>query len=199
MPSDNGKFHGYSMSRRINMPLKKGLRGTAIREGNSTMPDTKPLPRWFRAANRAVGFISRLGFTMGPVCVLTVPGRRTGKPRSTPVSPLTVQGLRYVVSGLPNSDWARNVRAAGHGQLSRGRHREPVTLIEVTDSRLKEQVMRAYPREVPRGAPMFAQLGIVSSTDPDAFAASADRVAIFELQAAASRLRGVAIARPGRR
>ena len=78
------------------------------------MPDVKPLPRWFRAANHAVRALSRLGLTMGAVHVLTVPGRRTGKPRSTPVSPLTVSGGQYVVAGLPDSDWARNVRAAGH-------------------------------------------------------------------------------------
>ena len=121
------------------------------------MPDVKPVPRWLRAANRAALVMSRIGLTMGPVHVLTVPGRRTGKPRSTPVSPLTVSGGRYVVSALPDSDWARNVRAAGHAQLSRGRRSEPVTLTEVTDSTLKEQVMRAYPREVPKGAPMFAR------------------------------------------
>jgi len=148
------------------------------------VPDVKPVPRWLRAANRAALALSRLGLTMGPVCVLTVPGRRTGKPRSAPVSPLTVSGGRYVVSALPDSDWARNVRAAGHAQLSRGRRREPVTLTEVTDSALKEQVMRAYPREVPRGAPMFVRAGIASSPDPDAFAAAASRVAVFEIRPA---------------
>jgi deazaflavin-dependent oxidoreductase (nitroreductase family) len=85
------------------------------------------MPRWLRAANRAALALSRIGLTMGPVHVLTVPGRRTGKPRSAPVSPLTVGGGRYLVSALPDSDWARNVRAAGHAQLSRGRRREPVT------------------------------------------------------------------------
>jgi deazaflavin-dependent oxidoreductase (nitroreductase family) len=145
------------------------------------LPEVKPPPRWFRTANRAVSVMSRFGFTMGPVRVLTVPGRRTGKPRSTPISPLTVSGRRYVVAGLPGSDWARNVRAAGHGQLSQGRRRETVTLTEVTDSALKEQVMRAYPQEVPKGAPMFAQFGIVSSPDPGAFAAAAGRVAVFEI------------------
>lgn len=145
------------------------------------MSEVKPLPRWFRTANRAVAMMSRFGVAMGPVGVLTVPGRRTGQPRSTPVSPLTVGGRRYVVAGRPDSDWARNARAAGHGQLARGRRREPVTLTEVTDRALKEQVMRAYPREVPRGAPMFAQFGIVSRPDPEAFAAAAGRVAVFEI------------------
>jgi len=146
------------------------------------MPDVKPPPRWLRTANRAALAMSRIGFTMGPVHVLTVPGRRTGKPRSAPVSPLMVGGGRYVVSALPDSDWARNVRAAGHAQLSRGHRREPVTLTEVTDSKLKEQVMRAYPREVPRGAPLFARAGITAGPDPDAFAAAAGHVAVFEIR-----------------
>lgn len=148
------------------------------------MPDVKPLPRWFRTANRAVSVMLRYGLTMGPVRVLTVPGRRTGKLRSTPVSPLTVSGRRYVVAGLPDSDWARNVRAAGNGQLSRGHQRETVTLVEITDRALKEQVMRAYPREVPNGAPMFAQFSLVSSPDPEAFATAASRVAVFEIHPA---------------
>jgi deazaflavin-dependent oxidoreductase (nitroreductase family) len=146
------------------------------------VPDIKPVPRWLRTANRAALAMSRVGLTMGPVHMLTVPGRRTGKPRSAPVSPLMVGGGRYVVSALPDSDWARNVRAAGHAQLSRGRRREPVTLTEVTDSKLKEQVMRAYPREVPRGAPMFARAGITAGPDPDAFAAAAGHVAVFEIR-----------------
>ena len=148
------------------------------------MPDVKPVPRWLRAANRAALVLSRTGLTMGPVCALTVLGRRTGKPRSAPVSPLTVSGGQYVVSGLPDSNWARNVRAAGHAQLSRGRRREPVTLTEVTDSTLKEQVMRAYPRDVPKGAPMFARAGITTSPDPDAFAAAASHVAVFQIRPA---------------
>ncbi len=41
--------------------------------------------------------------------------------------------------------------------------------------------MRAYPREVPKGAPLFVQAGIASSPDPDAFAAAAGHVAVFEI------------------
>ena len=42
--------------------------------------------------------------------------------------------------------------------------------------------MRAYPREVPRGAPMFVQAVVASSPDPDAFAAAARHVAVFEIR-----------------
>jgi len=61
---------------------------------------------------------SRLGLPLGTIQVLTVPGRRSGSPRSTPVSPLTLSGRRYVVAALPQSDWARKCpggRARGAG------------------------------------------------------------------------------------
>jgi deazaflavin-dependent oxidoreductase (nitroreductase family) len=140
------------------------------------------LPRWLRPANRAVRAASRLGLPLGTIRVLTVPGRRSGKPRSTPVSPLTVDGRRYVIAGLPDSDWARNVRAADRAELSLGRRRESVTLVEVTDTALRAQVMRAFPREVPGGVPMFVRLGLVHGPDPDEFAAAANEVAVFEIR-----------------
>jgi deazaflavin-dependent oxidoreductase (nitroreductase family) len=125
-----------------------------------SVPDHKgTLPRWLRPANHVVRTVSRLGIPLGTIQVLTVPGRRSGTPRSTPVSPLTVNGCRYVVAALPDSDWARNVRAAGHADLSRGRRRVSVTLAEVIDPGLKEEVMRAFPREVPGGVPMFVRPG----------------------------------------
>jgi deazaflavin-dependent oxidoreductase (nitroreductase family) len=55
----------------------------------------------------------------GPV-VLTVPGRRSGKPRSTLVTPMSCGGRRYVVSGFAGADWRLNIRAAGEVTLQRG-------------------------------------------------------------------------------
>ena len=63
---------------------------------------------------------------------LTVVGRRTGEPRSVPVIPVEVGGGRYLVSPYGEPEWARNLRAAGKGELSRKgrteglrRHRGP--------------------------------------------------------------------------
>src|SRR2546421_9355156 len=72
-------------------------------------------------------------------------------------------GGRYVVAALPDSDCARNIRAAGHTLLSRGADASP-SLIEVTDSTLKEHVMRAYPREVPRGVSLGDRLALRRNT-----------------------------------
>jgi hypothetical protein len=49
-------------------------------------------PWWLKYVNKAMIGLSRLGMNFGPV-VLTVPGRKSGKPRSTPVTPMTVGGL----------------------------------------------------------------------------------------------------------
>ncbi|HET6707757.1 nitroreductase/quinone reductase family protein [Amycolatopsis sp.] len=148
------------------------------------MPSTRQtLPRWLRPANRLVRLLTRLGLRLGTVHVLTVPGRRSGTPRPTPVSPLTVDGRRYVIAGLPDGDWARNVRAAGRGELAYGRRKQAVTLTEVTEPDVRELVMRAFPREVPHGVPFFVRLGLVTGPDPDEFAAAADRVAAFRITA----------------
>jgi deazaflavin-dependent oxidoreductase (nitroreductase family) len=141
------------------------------------------LPRWLPAANRVVRTLARLGLPLGTIQVLTVPGRQSGLPRSTPVSPLAFDGHRYVVAAVPQSDWARNVRAAGRADLARGRRSHAVTLTEVTDPALRREIMRAFPREVPRGVPMFVRLGLVRRADPAQFAAIADRVAVFQIGA----------------
>lgn len=142
---------------------------------------TGSLPGWLPAVNRLVKAVNRVGLALGPVQVLTVPGRTSGQPRSTPVSPLAVDGRWYVIAGLPNSHWARNVRAAGHGCLARGRRQQDVRLIEVADPELRRTVMRAFPTEVRGGVPFFVRLGLVTSADPEEFAAAADQVAVFEI------------------
>ena len=145
------------------------------------MTTTPRLPGWLPALNRVVRALQRLGMPLGTIHVLTLPGRSSGEPRATPVSPLTVDGRRYVIAALPGADWARNARAAGRGVLaSRGR-RHPVTVTEVTDPGLRRTVVRAFPTEVPHGVPFFVRLGLVTGPDPDEFAAAADRVAVFEL------------------
>jgi F420H(2)-dependent quinone reductase len=143
---------------------------------------TRTLPRWLPAVNRLVRLLQRLGLQLGTIHVLTVPGRVSGTPRPTPVSPLTVDARRYVIAGLPQSDWARNVRAAGTGELAYGRQRRRVTLTEVTDPGLRRTVVRAFPTEVPHGVQFFVRLGLVTAGDPDEFAGIADRVAVFELR-----------------
>ncbi|MGB7165603.1 MAG: nitroreductase/quinone reductase family protein, partial [Mycobacterium sp.] len=89
------------------------------------MNSSKPVqpPWWLKPANKVFIQMSRLGLSFGgesPV-VLTVAGRKSGRERSTPVTPMTVDGHEYVVAGFPGADWGANVRAAGEATVARGR------------------------------------------------------------------------------
>jgi F420H(2)-dependent quinone reductase len=58
--------------------------------------------------------VQRLGGTE----VLIVPGRRTGRPRTVPLGrPFDDAGIRYLVAGGGETQWVRNLRAAGRWQL----------------------------------------------------------------------------------
>ena len=83
------------------------------------MSELRP-PRYLKPMNRFVKAMQKLGIPTGPAMVLTVPGRRTGRPRSTPMTPFAYRGGLYTVAGYPGADWAANARAAGEGTLSRG-------------------------------------------------------------------------------
>lgn len=163
------------------------------------MSTTAQLPGWLKPANSIVKFLHRLGVPLGTIHVITIPGRTTGQPRATPVSPLTVEGQRYVITGLKDSSWAKNAQAAGHGQLSKGRKREEIDLVEVTDPALRRRVMMAFPTAVPHGVQFFIRIGLVKGSRPDDFAAASNKVAVFliagtgarpELRSRPSRARG---------
>ena len=54
----------------------------------------------------------------GVTTTLTVLGRRTGELRTTPLGrPFEYARARYLVSGRGETHWARNLRAAGRGEL----------------------------------------------------------------------------------
>ena len=71
--------------------------------------------------NKLVIAVQKLGIPAGPSMVLTVPGRKSGEPRSTPMTPFDHDGGLYTVAGYPGADWAANARAAGVGTFTRGR------------------------------------------------------------------------------
>ena len=139
------------------------------------------LPWWLKYVNKLMIGIQRLGVNFGPV-VLTVPGRKSGKPRSTPVTPMTVDGKRYVVAGLPDSDWAANARAAGEATLQVGRSTERVRMVEMSTDEARP-LLRAFPVEVPTGVGFMKNAGLVTGPNPDEFEALAGRLAVFRLDA----------------
>jgi hypothetical protein len=141
---------------------------------------TGGLPSWLNAVNGVIIALQRLGFVVGSMHVLAVPGRRSGVMRSSPVSLLTVADGRYIVAGLDNADWVLNARAAGRGILHRGRTEEHVSLVELpVDDRAA--ILREFPRLIPQGVPFFTRLYGVTA-DPEAFAALAETCPVFRVE-----------------
>jgi hypothetical protein len=141
---------------------------------------TGKLPSWLKGLNRVVMALQRLGFVVGTMHVLAVPGRRSGVFRSTPVSLLTVDDHRYIVAGLDDADWVLNARVAGHGMLRRGRTEELVSLTELPVEE-RAPILREFPRLIPQGVPFFTRLYGVTA-DPEQFAGLAATCPVFRVE-----------------
>jgi deazaflavin-dependent oxidoreductase (nitroreductase family) len=98
-----------------------------------------------RVVNPLVIGLTRLGISVAGSRVLEVRGRRSGEPRRTPVNLLTVEGGRYLVAPRGETQWVRNLRAAGEGHLLLGGIRLRFTAVEVPEDE-REPVLRAYLR-----------------------------------------------------
>jgi deazaflavin-dependent oxidoreductase (nitroreductase family) len=85
----------------------------------------------------------RILWRAGISAVLEVPGRRTGKPVRVTLAPWEVDGTRYLMSQYGLTDWVRNLRAAGRGQLHYKDRTETFTTIEV-DGEERDQVIAAF-------------------------------------------------------
>lgn len=140
-------------------------------------------PRWLKPMNKVVTAMQRLGVPAGPSMVLTVPGRKSGQPRSTPMTPFDHQGGLYTVAGYPGADWAANARAAGLGTLARGRRSRRVRIVELSAEESRP-VLRAFATKVPVGVGFAKRSGLVVDGTPDEFEALAGRLAVFRFDPA---------------
>src|SRR5215475_176787 len=96
-----------------------------------------------RTFNSAVAWLTRRGLSVWGSRVLYVRGRKSGQWRSNPVNVLTHEGHRYLVAPRGHTQWVRNMRAAGGGELHVGRRVERFTATELPDDQ-KPPLLRAY-------------------------------------------------------
>ena len=129
--------------------------------------------------NRIVGALVRRGVSVFGARVLVVRGRRSGAPRSTVVNLLEADGTRYLVAPRGQTQWVRNVRAAGEAELRVGRRAEAVTLRELADAD-KAPVLRAYLKRWGWEVGRFFE-GVDRHADDATLAAMAPNFPVFEL------------------
>jgi deazaflavin-dependent oxidoreductase (nitroreductase family) len=148
-----------------------------------TGPEAIRAPWWLKHANKVFVVMLRFGVPVSrheaPV-VLTVPGRKTGKLRLTPVTPMHVDGKRYVVNGYPGAEWVRNVRAAERVTLTRGRHSEPVRMVELSAEEARP-ILRAFPAQVSTGVDIMKRAGVLKTGTPDELEGLAGRLPVFRI------------------
>jgi len=102
-------------------------------------------PGWFtvHVSNRIVAALTRAGLSVRGSRVLAVRGRKTGEWRTTPVNLLVLDGTRYLVAPRGHTQWVRNLRAAGEGELRVGRRVERFRATELADDE-KPPILSAY-------------------------------------------------------
>jgi deazaflavin-dependent oxidoreductase (nitroreductase family) len=96
-----------------------------------------------QAANVVIRWLADLGISIAGTKALRVRGRKSGKQRGVVINLLTVDGLDYVVSPRGNTQWARNVRAAGVVEIGPRWRRQRAEVNEVTDA-AKPELLRRY-------------------------------------------------------
>src|SRR5258708_39346766 len=98
------------------------------------MAKTSQVPRFVRLGNVFTTALVRAGFKVGLIHLLTVRGRKSGQPRTTPIAVVEQNGKRYLAAPYEIVDWVRNLRTAGEAGLTRGRRSETVTDLELPPS-----------------------------------------------------------------
>ena len=142
------------------------------------------VPGWFtkNVFNRLVRWLTRRGVSLLGSRELRVVGRSSGAVRTTVVNLLDVDGRRYLVSPRGTTQWVRNLRAAGTGELRVGRRVEAFRAEELADED-KAGVLRAYVKRWGWEVGQFFE-GIGKNPTEDELAAIAPGFPVFAVLAA---------------
>jgi deazaflavin-dependent oxidoreductase (nitroreductase family) len=138
-------------------------------------------PGWFtrNVMNKAVQQLARWGVSVMGSRELQVRGRTSGQIRSIPVNLLGIDGHDYLVAPRGETQWVRNLRAAGEGSLRVGRHLRAFAPTELADDD-KVDILREYLRRWKWEVGVFFEGTGPDSTD-DELRAIAPRHPVFAI------------------
>jgi len=140
-------------------------------------------PRWITMFTPIARRLLRAGVPLGFNGLITIRGRKTGVPRTTPIAIIHVAGRRWVWAPWGGSQWVGNLRAAGRATITVRRHQEEVRAIEL-DRGARVAFFRDTLGPVARSFPLGIGtwfIRTVDRTDLDDPDAAADGRAVFEL------------------
>jgi deazaflavin-dependent oxidoreductase (nitroreductase family) len=132
-----------------------------------------------RLRDRIMALMLSKGMAPPGIYLLTVTGRKTGIPRTTPVAPLEDAEGRWLVAPYGPDGWARNARAAGRVTLRRGRRTESLAVTELPAAEAAP-ILKRYLAEHP--LTVDAYFDVKADAPLEAFAAEAARHPVFRLE-----------------
>ena len=145
---------------------------------------TATAPPWVPLVTPIVKPLLKAGVPFGFNGLITIRGRKSGRPRTTPVAIIELDGRRWVWCPWGDVNWVRNLRAAGHATISVRGQIEAVTARELDPTervRFFRDVMGPLARGIPFG-PQFIRL--VDGVDPKDPEEAAHGRPVFELVSA---------------
>jgi len=144
------------------------------------------VPSFVGLFNRIARQLIRAGVPMGPNALITVRGRISGEPRTTPIALIEIEGRRWVSSPYGDVNWVRNLRASGEATVTIGRKRHALTAIELSQ---EERItffrdrMGPYVRRIPLGLGRFMIGTVLGAREMlDDPVGAAERHPVFELR-----------------
>ena len=139
-------------------------------------------PRITRLLNPLAKAMLRAGVPLATNVLVTVPGRVSGRPRTTPLAIIEVDGRRWLWSPWGDVQWVRNLRAAGHATITVRRQSEEVTATELDPAQsivFFRDVLAPFARNL-RGGMAFVRL--VDGVDLDRPVEEAEGRPVFQLR-----------------
>jgi deazaflavin-dependent oxidoreductase (nitroreductase family) len=129
--------------------------------------------------------VLKAGALLGPNALITIRGRKSGEPRTTPVALVEIDGRRWVIGTFGDTNWVRNLRAAGAATVSVGRRREEVRATELVGEehvRFFREILTPYVKRLRVGTLLLSVLGAKDIVEDPSEAAA--KRPVFELRAA---------------
>ena len=138
-------------------------------------------PAWITGFNPIARFLLAARVPLGPNGLITIRGRTSGLPRTTPLAIVAVLGRRWVWSPWGDVHWVRNLRAAGCATITVRGRTEDVTATEL-DATQRDAFFLDVLVPVARGLPFgFRFVRFVDGVDLNDPVSAAEGRPVFEL------------------
>ena len=142
------------------------------------------IPFFIPLMNPMIKSLLRLGLPMGAMTLITVKGRKSGRPHTTPVGLFEVDGRRFVYGTFGNVNWVKNIRTSGEAVVGRGLSRKTFVTRELGSAESAEVLKRVLtPYLSSRLGSAFLRMGysLTLNSSMEDYATEASRHPGFEL------------------